>query len=146
MTGAACSRSGCLLTHVSDAVDAVTLARWYYYRWQIESMFKLLKSAGQQVEHWLQDDALAIAKRLVVASCACVLVWQLAAASSPQALDIQRFLVRLSGRQTKRRRPITAPALLAGLWMLFSTLTLLEHYDLDQLKQYAQFIFPNRYG
>jgi len=135
-----------LLSNVSDEVDAATLTRWYYYRWQIESMFKLLKSAGQQVEDWLQDDALAIAKRLVVASCACVLVWQLAAATSPQALDIQRFLVRLSGRQTKRRRPVTAPALLAGLWMLFSTLTLLEHYDVDQLKQYAQFIFPNRYG
>lgn len=39
-----------LLTNVPDEVDAATLARWYYYRWQIESMFKLLKSAGQQVE------------------------------------------------------------------------------------------------
>ena len=135
-----------LLTNVSDHVNAATIARWYYYRWQIESMFKLLKSAGQQVEDWLQDDALAIAKRLVVASCACVMVWQLAAATSPQALDAQRFLVRLSGRQTKRRRPVTAPALFAGMWMLFSTLTMLEHYDVDQLKQYAQLIFPNRYS
>jgi len=135
-----------LLTNMSDEVDTITIARWYYYRWQIESMFKLLKSAGQQVEDWLQDDALAIAKRLVVASCACVLVWQLAAATSPQAIEIQHFLVRLSGRQTKRRRPVTAPALLAGLWMLFSTLTLLEHYDLDQLKEYAKVIFPNQYG
>jgi hypothetical protein len=135
-----------LLTNVSDEVDAPTLARWYYYRWQIESMFKLLKSAGQQVEHWLQDDALAIAKRLAVASCACVLVWQLAAATSPQAIGIQNFLVRLSGRQTKRRRPVTAPALFAGLWMLLSTLTLLEHYDVDQLKHYAKFVFPNRCG
>ena len=135
-----------LLTNVPDEVDAATIARWYYYRWQIESMFKLLKSAGQQVEDWLQDDALAIAKRLVVASCACVLVWQLAAATSPQAIEIQHFLVRLSGRQTKRRRPVTAPALFAGLWMLLSTLTLLEHYDVDQLKQYAKFVFPNRCG
>jgi hypothetical protein len=135
-----------LLTNVSDHVNAATIARWYYYRWQIESMFKLLKSAGQQVEDWLQDDALAIAKRLVVASCACVMVWQLAAATSPQALDAQRFLVRLSGRQTKRRRPVTAPALFAGMWMLFSTLTILEHYDVDQLKQYAKLIFPNRYS
>jgi hypothetical protein len=135
-----------LLTNVSDEVDAPTLARWYYYRWQIESMFKLLKSAGQQIEDWLQDDALAIAKRLAVASCACVLVWQLAAATSPQAIEIQNFLVRLSGRQTKRRRPVTAPALFAGLWMLLSTLTLLEHYDVDQLKQYAKFVFPNRCG
>lgn len=135
-----------LLTNVPDEVDAQTIARWYYYRWQIESMFKLLKGAGQQIEDWLQDDAQAIAKRLVVASCACVLVWQLAAATSPQALEIQDFLVRLSGRQTKRRKPVTAPALLNGLWMLLSMLTLLEHYDLDQLKQYAQFVFPNRHG
>ena len=135
-----------LLTNVPDTVDAQTIARWYYYRWQIESMFKLLKGAGQQMEDWLQDDAQAIAKRLVVASCACVLVWQLAAATSPQAVEIQNFLVRLSGRQTKRRKPVTAPALLNGLWMLLSTLTLLEHYDVDQLKQYAQFVFPNRHG
>lgn len=135
-----------LLTNVPDTVDAQTIARWYYYRWQIESMFKLLKGAGQQIEHWLQDDALAIAKRLVVASCACVLVWQLAAAKSPQALEIQHFLVRISGRQTQHTKPVTAPALLNGLWLLLSTLTLLEHYDVDQLKQYAQFVFPNRHG
>jgi hypothetical protein len=135
-----------LLSNVPDEVDAVTLAHWYYYRWQIESMFKLLKSAGQQVEHWLQDDALAIAKRIVVASCACVLVWQLAAATSEQALQTQQFLVRLSGRQTNRRRPITIPALFAGLWSLFSLLTLLEHHDIDELKQYANLVFPNRFG
>lgn len=135
-----------LLTNVPDTVDDQTIARWYYYRWQIESMFKLLKGAGQQIEDWLQDDAQAVAKRLVVASCACVLVWQLAAATSPQALEIQNFLVRISGRQTKRSKPVTAPALLSGLWLLLSTLTLLEHYDVDQLKQYAQFVFPNRHG
>ena len=135
-----------LLTNAPDEVDAQTIARWYYYRWQIESMFKLLKGAGQQMEDWLQDDAQAIAKRLVVASCACVLVWQLAAATSPQALEIQDFLVRISGRQTNRTKPVTAPALLNGMWLLLSTLTLLEHYDVDQLKQYAQFVFPNRHG
>jgi hypothetical protein len=135
-----------LLTNLPADVDDATVARWYYYRWQIESMFKLLKSAGQQVEEWMQDDGLTIAKRLVVASCACLVVWQLAAAQSPQALEAQRFLVRLSGRQTKRRRPVTAPALFAGLWMLLSTLEILEHYDIDQLKQYAALIFPNRHG
>ena len=135
-----------LLTNMPDTVDDQTIARWYYYRWQIESMFKLLKGAGQQIEDWLQDDAQAVAKRLVVASCACVLVWQLAAATSPRALEIQTFLVRISGRQTSQRKPIMAPALLNGLWLLLSTLTLLEHYDVDQLKQYAQFAFPNRHG
>jgi hypothetical protein len=135
-----------LLTNVAEDLDGATIARWYYYRWQIESMFKLLKSAGLQLEHWLQEDAHAIAKRLVVASCACVVVWQLAAAQTPQALETQRFLVRLSGRQTKRKRPITAPAMLAGLWMLLSMLEVLEHYDIEQLRRYAAMIFPQRYS
>ena len=56
------------------------MALWYYWRWRIESYFKLLKSAGQQVEAWQQGTAEAIAKRLVVASMACVVVWRLARA------------------------------------------------------------------
>lgn len=135
-----------LLTNVDDEIDAATVARWYYYRWQIESMFKLLKSAGLHLESWLQDDGLTLAKRLVVASCACVLVWQLAADESPAGLETQCFLVRLSGRQTKRARPVTAPAMLAGLWMLLSTLDVLQHYDIAQLRKYAQLIFPERYA
>ena len=134
-----------LLTNVPEQVPAATVARWYYHRWQIESMFKLLKSAGLQLENWLQDDGLTLAKRLVVASCACVLVWQLAAAQSPLATETQRFLVRLSGRQMKRARPVTAPAMLAGTWMLLSMLEVLEHYDIDQLRKYANLIFPDRY-
>jgi hypothetical protein len=133
-----------LLTNVDDQVDAASVARWYYYRWQIESMFKLLKSAGLHLESWLQDDGLTLAKRLLVASCACVLVWQLAADEGAPALETQRFLVRLSGRQTKRTRPVTVPAMLAGFWMLLSMLEVLEHYDIDQLRKYAQLIFPNR--
>jgi IS4 transposase len=34
-----------LLSNIKD-VDAATLALWYYWRWQIECFFKLLKSAG----------------------------------------------------------------------------------------------------
>jgi hypothetical protein len=64
----------------------------------------------------------------------------------PNEQPYYRAQVRISGRQTKRTKPVTAPALLNGLWLLLSTLTLLEHYDIDQLKQYAQFVFPNRHG
>ncbi|MEZ5477737.1 MAG: hypothetical protein R3E95_09720 [Thiolinea sp.] len=56
-----------LLTNVA-AVDAATVALWYYWRWRIESFFKLMKSAGHQLESWQQESALAIAKRLLVAS------------------------------------------------------------------------------
>jgi hypothetical protein len=38
----------------------------------------------------------------------------------------REFLVRLSGRQMKRYRPVTAPALLAGLHLLLTMLEVLE--------------------
>jgi hypothetical protein len=54
-----------LLSNVFD-VSAATIALWYYYRWRIESYFKLLKSGGQEIEHWQQESGLAILKRLLV--------------------------------------------------------------------------------
>ena len=51
-----------LLSNVKD-IDASTIALWYYWRWKIETFFKLMKSAGHQLEAWQQESALAIAKR-----------------------------------------------------------------------------------
>jgi hypothetical protein len=61
--------------------------REYYWRWRIESFFKLLKSHGQQLEQWQQQTGSAIARRLLIAAMACVVVWQLQADDSPKALD-----------------------------------------------------------
>jgi DDE family transposase len=126
-----------LLTNASKSVHTEQLARCYYWRWRIESYFKLLKSHGQQLEQWQQETGPAIARRLLVASMACVVVWQLQADDTPQATQLKTILIRLSGRQMKRTRPHTAPALLAGLWVMLSMLALLEHYDLDDLKRHA---------
>jgi hypothetical protein len=131
-----------LLTNVPENVAAETVALWYYWRWRTESYFKLLKSAGQQVEQWQQEDADAIAKRLLVASMACVIVWQLMRSSAPEADEVRELLVRLSGRQMKRTRPYTAPALLAGLWVLLSMLYVLDHYHVDELRRLAAIVFP----
>jgi hypothetical protein len=124
-----------LLSNVSPAwATAEVLAFCYYWRWRIESFFKLLKGHGQQLEHWQQETGAAVARRLLVATMACVTVWHLQADESTEALELKSILIRLSGRQTKRSRPHTAPALLAGLWVLLSMLALLEHCDLDRLK------------
>jgi hypothetical protein len=123
-----------------DWASAERLAWCYYWRWRIESFFKLLKSHGQQLERWQQASGAAIARRLLVAAMACVIVWQLQADESPAAHELKNVLVRLSGRQTKRTRPHTAPALLAGLWVLLSFLALLEHYKLRDLKRLAALI------
>lgn len=130
-----------LLTNVWD-VPALQIALWYYWRWRIESFHKLLKSAGLEMEEWLQEKAAAIAKRLLVACMACVTVWGLQRQTTPEAQECQNFLVRLSGRQMKPTRPVTAPALLAGLHLLLSMLTVLEQYTPAQLRKYARQAAP----
>jgi len=128
-----------LLTNVSAEWASIEqLARCYYWRWNIESFFKLLKSHGQQMEKWGQQTGKAIARRLLIAAMACVQVWLLQADESPAAMEFRNVLVRLSGRQTKRTRPHTAPALLAGLWGLLSMLSTLEGISLAQLKRLAK--------
>jgi Transposase DDE domain len=132
-----------LLTNVPATVSAERVLRWYYWRWQIETYFKLLKGAGQQLEHWLQETGLAIAKRLLVAGMACAVVWEVARASGPEAEALRTVLVRLSGRQMQWGKSFTAPALLAGLWVLLSMLELLEHYDLETLQRLAHRARPS---
>jgi hypothetical protein len=132
-----------LLANVPETVAAAIITLWYYWRWRIESYFKLLKSAGQELEHWQQEDAQAISKRLLIARMACVIVWQLMRSNAPEAEEVRQLLVRLSGRQMKRTRPFTAPALLAGLWVFLNILYVLEHYQLDDLRRVADVVFPN---
>jgi hypothetical protein len=126
-----------LLTNASKSVKAEHLAHCYYWRWRIESYFKLLKGHGQQLEYWQQETGIAIARRLLVASMACVVVWQLEGDDSKEAEELKDILIRLSGRQMKKDHPHTAPALLAGLWVLLSMLELLKHVDLNHLRQLA---------
>ena len=132
-----------LLTNVASDVDAGTLALWYYWRWRVESYFKLLKSAGHDLEQWGQETAAAIVRRILVASMACVVVWHLARSQHPQANEARHFLVRLSGRQMAHGKGFTEPALLAGLWTLLTMLHTLEAYDLNQLHQIAEIALPN---
>jgi hypothetical protein len=130
-----------LLTNLPAEVDAATVALWYYYRWRIETYFKLLKSAGMNLESWQQESAAAIARRLLVASMACVTVWRLARSQHPQAEPARQLLVRLSGRQMKRGRNFTMPALLAGLWVLLAMLEVLETHTLEELHALAALAF-----
>ena len=126
-----------LLSNVFDKT-ADTLALWYYWRWQIECFFKLLKSQGLQLEDWQQASGLAIAKRLLIACQACVIVWQLRQQDTPQAQAFKHFLVRLSGRQMKKNRPITPSALLDGLWLFLTLMDTLDHFSFEQLFEFRQ--------
>ncbi len=87
----------------------------------------MLKQQGLQAEDWQQESALAITKRLMIATQACVFVWQLQHDDSSESIKTQKFLVRLSGRQMKKNRAIMPSALLDGLWFFLSTMSLMGY-------------------
>lgn len=132
-----------LITHGIDEVSAATIARWYAWRWRIESYYKLLKSAGMNIERWEQTTGEAVAKRLVVASAACLAVWHLQRDPRPEAAILRRYLIRLSGRQMKYKVESTAPALLAGLEKLLAVDALLSDVNLDEILTLARQTLPH---
>jgi hypothetical protein len=135
-----------LLSNVTTEHAAPALASWYAWRWRIESYFKLLKGAGQDVESWEQETAMAVAKRLCVASTACLSVWHLMRDETPQAQEVRVLLVRLSGRQRKRGARETAPALLAGLEKLLAVLDVLSAYTPDDLRRLIRANLPHLFN
>lgn len=127
-----------LWTNVSDQVKAEEIALWYYWRWQIETFFKLLKRGGQNLEQWQQESAEAVAKRLLIVAQVCVIVWALARSKEEKAKEIRLFLVRLSGRLMKRGVEYTTSALLAGMWQFLSMIDILERHTTAELEEMAK--------
>ena len=128
-----------LVTNILDeSVTAETLATWYYYRWKIESYFKLLKSSGFNMEEWQQREPSALFRRLLVVSFSCVLVWKIANDTSANAKKIREFLVSLSGRLVQKDKEFTHPALLAGLENYIQMLDLMSMFSMEELLDMKQ--------
>ena len=126
-----------LISNVPSEITTVEMTTWYYWRWTIECYFKLLKQAGHDIEAWLQTRPEAILRRLLISCMACVLTWRIQRSEDEHHQKIRVFLTRLSGRQQKRGRLESAPALLAGLSILLNTLQLLSEYSIDELNEIA---------
>lgn len=131
-----------LLTNTPMEVAGLQIAHWYYWRWRIESFFKLLKSSGFEIEYWQQQKGEAFARRLLVAAMACVVVWQLELTDTEESREMKTLLVKLSGRQMKRTRPFTAPAMLAGLEKLLPMMEILETHTISQIRALARKTLP----
>lgn len=132
-----------LFTNADARFDAATIGQWYAWRWRVEGYFKLLKSAGMNAERWEQHSGEAVAKRLVIASTACLTVWCLQQEAGEEAAEARRVLVRLSGRQMKYKVESTAPALLAGLEKLLAVLDVLTDYDIEEIRTLVKRVLPN---
>ena len=121
---------------------AATIARWYYFRWRIESLHKLLKSAGWQLEGWLQRDGRRLLRKLLVAFGAAASVWALERRHDAESVALQGLLMQLSGRQTKRGREVTTSGLLAGLWVLQGAVGPLARHGPDALNAMLEAHLP----
>ncbi len=122
-----------LLTNVPKEVKASTIGTWYYHRWKIESYFKLLKSSGFNLESWQQETPMALFRRLLVVSYACLFVWKIEHSQDKNAPAVRNFLVKLSGRLIEKGKEYTTPALLAGLWVFMKMMNVLNIYDVEAL-------------
>ena len=71
--------------------------------------------------------------KLLLALGAVTSVWALERRKDAPSVGFQQLLMRLSGRQTKRSRPITTSGLLAGLWVLQSALGPLASHGVERL-------------
>lgn len=132
-----------LLSNVpADRADAATIALWYYFRWQIESMHKLIKSAGWQLESWLQRDGHRILIKLLVAFGACASIWALERRDDAASEEFKALLMQLSGRQTKRHRAITTSGMLAGLWVMQAAVEPLARHGPDGLNSMLRSHMP----
>ena len=123
-----------LTTNVDkQKVDTKTVATWYYYRWNIESYFKLLKTTGFNLEKWQQEKPLALFKRLIVVAYAVILVFKLANSNNDNAKKIREFLVKLSGKLMEYGVEYTLPALLTGLWVFLRLMDVLNTFSIEEL-------------
>jgi hypothetical protein len=130
-----------LLTNVPEnEMSAAGIALWYYWRWRIESFFKLLKSHGLNAEGWQQETGLAIVRRLLVGAMACVMIWNLQHDTSRASEKFKHVLVKLSGRTMRYGVKYTAPALLAGYFVYLMMVDFLGNfpYGLDELQSLAR--------
>jgi len=120
-----------LFTNAPASIPTEQVALWYYWRWRVETYFKLMKSAGLELDRWQQETGRAIMNRLLVASMAAAMVWNLERDPSEEAVAFKNRLVGLSGKTVKRSRPHTPGALLSGLFVLLQLFDFLEELDFD---------------
>ncbi len=106
--------------------------------WSTHRYFKLLKTSGFNLEQWQQEEPLALFRRLLVVSYACVLVWKIANDNSEQAKKIRIFLVQLSGKLLEKKTEFTHPALLSGLWTYLQIMEVIELFSLEELRSMKQ--------
>ena len=90
-----------------------------------------MKTNGLQLENWQQTTGELILK----ASVTTTFVFKLYSDKSEEANEFKGFLVKLSGRLTKRSKPVTHSTLLADLWVFLQMCEVLNTYTTEEINR-----------
>jgi hypothetical protein len=122
-----------LTTHTVDDVDkARQVIAWYSLRWNIEQLFRTLKSQGLDVESSMLEDGTALERLVMLGIVGATKTMQLVLARDPAtpALPVERVFdqqeiavikalqPRLEGRTEKQRNPHQPGTLGWGSWTI----------------------------
>jgi hypothetical protein len=122
-----------LTTHEVESIDqALTVIGWYRQRWNIEQLFRTLKTQGIGIEQSVVEDGAALEKLAVIALIGATMTMQLVLARAApehdqpaaQVFDERQLKViealqgRLQGRTTKQQNPYPPGSLAWAAWTI----------------------------
>ena len=121
-----------LTTHtVANVEDANQIILWYQMRWNIEQVFRTMKSQGLDVESSQVEDGVNLTKLVVIALCAAIQVMQLVMARegrTQQKTDdvfsveekklLTLLLTQLEGKTAKQKNPYAKDNLGWSTWII----------------------------
>lgn len=121
-----------LTTHsVNSILDAENIVNWYKQRWQIEQLFRVLKSQGLDIESSQLETEMSITKLVIVALNAAIKIMQLVLArdgntehktemmfTKDEVVCLKALLPKLEGNTEKQKNPFPPSNLAWASWII----------------------------
>jgi hypothetical protein len=122
-----------LTTHEVESVEqALTVIGWYRQRWNIEQLFRTLKTQGLGIEQSVVEDGAALEKLAVVALIGAAMTMQLVLARAAgnhdrpaadvfddrQLAVLDALQAKLQGRTSKQQNPYPPRTLAWAAWII----------------------------
>jgi hypothetical protein len=128
-----------LLTNLTEPATEVVQA--YLFRWKIERLFWLTK-LGFRLEQWHQENALRIARRLLLVQLAALMLYQLMQTQEAELHEGVKRLARLGGWSGRERTPIGPTVLMRGALIFLAAVQLCQQLGPPQLLSMARSLEP----
>lgn len=128
-----------LLTNWTETAQAVVGA--YLLRWKVERIFWLSK-LGFRLEHWHQESALRVGRRLLLVQLAAMAVYQLMMQPDSTSVEMVKRLALLGGWPGRSKTPIGPTVLMRGVMIFIAAVQLCQQVGKRELFFMAQSLEP----